>query len=404
MNYRETIDYLFSQLPMFQRVGAPAYKADLSNTLALCDSLGNPQNKFRSIHIAGTNGKGSVSSALASVFASCGYKTGLFTSPHLTDFRERIRVNGEKIPEDYVIGFVKRFREKADPIRPSFFELTTAMAFEYFEQEAVDIAILETGMGGRLDSTNVVEPQFSIITTIGMDHQQFLGDTLEKIATEKGGIIKPGIPVIIAENDTEVEKVLIEIARTREAPVTLVRYQKTGYPTDLKGVYQSENMRTVASAVKLSRKLGYILPEEKVLEGTLNIAKNTGLRGRWEVLGQAPKIIADVAHNESGVARIIEGLRRESFVRLHMVWGMVSDKDAKSILRQLPTSATYYWCKPDVPRGRDAVDLAREALRYSLEGKDYPSVRAAFEAARNDAGLSDLIFVGGSVFVVAEVL
>jgi len=404
MNYEETVDYLFSQLPMFQRIGAAAYKADLSNTLAICELMGNPQNEFRSIHIAGTNGKGSVSSTLASIFASCGYKTGLFTSPHLKDYRERIRINGDMIPEDFVIRFVEKYRREAADLKPSFFELTCAMAFAYFAEEKVDIAILEVGMGGRLDSTNVVTPDISVITSIGLDHQQFLGNTLEEIAAEKGGIIKEGVPVVIGDNTLRVEETLTEIANSRQAQVYFSRSAAAEFTTDLQGSYQRENMRTVSRVIDVARKIGHDLSPECVEKGTMNVKRNTGLRGRWELLGEKPRIIADVGHNEGGVRMVVDMLRKQSFVRLHIVWGMVGDKDAKTILSLLPTSASYYWCKPDVPRGKDARELSQEALKYSLEGKEHNSVAAALAAAKEEALDNDLIFVGGSVFVVAEVI
>jgi dihydrofolate synthase/folylpolyglutamate synthase len=405
MDYPETVEYLFSQLPMFQRVGAPAYKADLSRTIALCDLLGNPEKKFKCIHVAGTNGKGSVASALASIFQECGYKTGLYTSPHLKDYRERIKINGQKIPQDFVVGFVENYQQKApDDLKPSFFELTTAMGFAYFAAEKVDIAILEVGLGGRLDSTNVVAPEISVITSVSADHQQFLGDTIEEIAAEKGGIIKESTPVVIGKNDEIVLNTLTNIAGSLKAAVHLVTDRLHIIQTELEGSYQRENMRTVAKTLKVARDLGWQLPEEKVKAGALKVVENTGLRGRWETLDLQPKVITDVGHNLDGVKQVVDMLRRETYVRLHIVWGMVGDKDSKSILAQLPTSATYYWCRPDVPRGKNARELSSEALKFSLEGKVYPSVKVALASAKNDAARNDLIFVGGSVFVVAEVL
>lgn len=404
MDYQETVDYLYSRLPMFQRKGSAAYKADLSNTIALCGLLDTPQKKFKSIHIAGTNGKGSVASALASIFATCGYKTGLFTSPHFKDYRERIRINGEKISEDFVVDFAERNKSATEKLEPSFFELTTAMAFAYFAAEKVDIAILEVGMGGRLDSTNVVSPEISVITNISFDHRQYLGETIAAIAAEKGGIIKENTPVVIGSNAQEAERVLTAMAKTKGAPVHYAQACRDIYLTDLKGSYQKENMRTVAATIAVARERGFTLEENRVREGVLNVTKNTGLRGRWETLSINPRIIADVGHNVAGVEQNIAALRRETYVRLHIVWGMVSDKDATGILSLLPTTATYYWCRPDVPRGKDADQLAGEALKFSLEGKVYPSVAKALAAAKDEAQLNDLIFVGGSVFVVAEVL
>jgi dihydrofolate synthase/folylpolyglutamate synthase len=404
MTYQETVDYLFSQLPMFQRVGAAAYKEDLTNTIVLAEAFGNPEKKFQSVHVAGTNGKGSVAHTLAAIFQSCGYKTGLFTSPHLKDYRERIKINGELIPEDEVIRFVEEYQAKNLELKPSFFELTCIMAFDYFVREEVDIAIIEVGMGGRLDSTNIITPETSIITHIGKDHQQFLGDTLEKIAAEKGGIIKENIPVVIAENTFEARSVLEKIANERKAKRYDVFASSPILETDLKGSYQRENMRTVAMAVRALRDAGWNLPENQVELGAKSVVERTGLRGRWEVIGEMPTIITDVGHNESGVQQVVDYLRKQTYVRLHMVWGMVADKDAKTILSRLPKSATYYWCKPDVPRGKDPEQLAKEGNKHALLGKVYPSVTKALEAAKDEAQLNDLIFVGGSVFVVAEVL
>jgi dihydrofolate synthase/folylpolyglutamate synthase len=404
MDYRQTVEYLFSQLPMFQRVGAAAYKADLSNTIAICELFDNPQNKFKSIHVAGTNGKGSVAHTLAAIFQACGYKTGLFTSPHLKDYRERIKINGEMISEDHVVKFVEKFKNGNHDLKPSFFELTCAMGFSYFAEEEVDIAILEVGMGGRLDSTNVVDPELSVITHISKDHQQFLGNTIELIAAEKGGIIKKGKPVVIAENTFSVREVLEKIAAQQGASQYHVFASSPILETDLKGSYQRENMRTVAMAVTALRERGWSLPQDKVQEGAKSVVLRTGLRGRWEQIGEMPKVITDVGHNEAGVQQVVDHLRRQTYVRLHMVWGMVGDKDARAILALLPKSATYYWCKPDVPRGKEVEELALEANKHALIGKTYPSVSVALETAKKEAQLNDLIFVGGSVFVVAEVL
>ncbi len=404
MTYPEAVDFLFSQLPMYQRIGAAAYKADLSNTIDICESLGNPQHKFKSVHIAGTNGKGSVSSTLASIFAECGYKTGLFTSPHLKDFRERIRINGAMIPEEAVVGFLENYITNLSELKPSFFELTCCMAFEYFAKEKVDVAILETGMGGRLDSTNVVTPELSIITSISMDHQQFLGDTISKITAEKGGIIKPGIHVVISENEAEVIEVLTEQSLSANAHATFVKADDATLQTDLGGIYQQENMRTVQKAVEVLRAIGWNLPENSVENGARNVIKNTGLRGRWEILSKQPKIIADVGHNEEGVRMVVKMLSRQKYARLHIVWGMVGDKDSTSILSQLPKEALYYWCKPDIPRGKAADMLMNEAKTYELNGLAYHSVSAALKAAIDRAHPTDLIFTGGSVFVVGEIL
>lgn len=404
MDYSETVAFLYERLPMYQRVGSAAYKADLSNIIALCNLLDNPQDTFKSIHIAGTNGKGSVASTLASIFATCGYKTGLFTSPHLKDYRERIRINGKKISKDFVVDFVKKFKRDASGLNPSFFELTCAMGFAYFAEAKVDIAILEVGMGGRLDSTNVVHPELSIIASIGLDHEQFLGNTLEKIAVEKGGIIKNGVPLVIGVNDIKIETLLANLAKEKNASFRFARDEKRQYTTDLKGAYQSENMQTVAATIHAARAIGFELDQVCVDRGMRNVAKNTGLRGRWEVLSNEPRILVDVGHNVSGVRRTVEALRGESYAKLHIVWGMVKDKDAQGILRLLPHLATYYWCKADVPRGKDAAELSAEASHFGLKGLAYSSVQSAFLAAKAEAASDDLIFVGGSVFVVAEVL
>lgn len=404
MTYGEAVAFLFSKLPMFQRVGAAAYKSDLSVTIELCKRLGNPERKFKSVHVAGTNGKGSVASTLASIFAEAGYKTGLFTSPHLKDFRERIRINGAMIPEAAVTGFLERNPELIEDLSPSFFELTCAMAFDHFAENHVDIAVLETGMGGRLDSTNVVVPELSVITSIGYDHRQFLGHTLAEIAGEKGGIIKPGRPVVIGENEPEASDVLIRAAEAAGAAFTAVAPTDAGLQTDLGGSFQEENMRTVAAAVKVLRAGGWSIPDRAVTAGAANVKTNTGLRGRWELISDVPRTIADVGHNAEGVAMAAGMLAAESYRLLHMVWGMAADKDADEILALLPKDAVYYWCKPDVPRGKDAELLREEAEKFRLSGKAYPSVAAAYAAARNAADEGDLVFVGGSIFVVGEVV
>lgn len=404
MNYQQTVDYLFSQLPMFQRVGAAAYKADLSNTIALCDLLDNPQNKFRSIHIAGTNGKGSTASTLAAIFQASGYKTGLFTSPHLKDYRERIKINGKEVSETFVVDFVAKIKDQAEALKPSFFETTCAMAFAYFAKEKVDIAILEVGMGGRLDSTNVVTPELSVITSISKDHEQFLGNTLGEIAGEKGGIIKPNIPVVIGNNLEEVSQKLKDIAVSKSAPIYYASETVLKLETDLAGNYQQENMLTVGKAVEVMRNQGWSLPQDKVVYGAKNVRAISGLHGRWEILDKNPKIIADVGHNVGGVTQNMAMLAKEKFKHLHIVWGMVGDKDAKNILSLLPKEANYYWCKPNIPRGKEVGELAQEGRSHGLKGKTFNSVSKALEAAKINAKSDDLIFVGGSVFVVGEVI
>lgn len=406
MTYQECLDWLFSQLPMYQRTGGAHYKIDLSKTLQLMELLDHPERKFRSIHVAGTNGKGSVSHMLAAIFQKSGFKTGLYTSPHLKDFRERVRINGEMISEEAVVSFVEKYQQKFTELQLSFFEMGSGLAFQYFADEKVDIAILETGMGGRLDSTNVVTPELSIITNISLDHTQFLGDTKAKIAFEKGGIIKPGIPVVIGERDPETDRVFEEIAAERKSEIFFAEDlipMKEVDKLDLKGVYQKKNLRSVMAAVDRLQALGFDI-SENAEEALQNVKKLTGLRGRWEQIGENPKIICDTGHNEAGVKLIMEQLGKESFRKLHIVWGMVGDKDSASVLKLLPKDAHYYWCRPDIPRGKDAHELKNEADGYGLAGIIYPSVQAALAAAKKEAAPEDMIFVGGSTFVVAEAL
>lgn len=431
MNYPQTLEYLFSQLPMFQRIGAAAYKADLGNTLALIDILGHPERKFKSIHVAGTNGKGSVSHLLASILQEAGYKTGLYTSPHLKDFRERIRINGKMIPKGFVTQFVASHRRSFKQVHPSFFEYTAVMAFDYFARENVDIAILETGMGGRLDSTNVVMPLLSIITNIGLDHTAFLGGTLERIAIEKAGIIKPGIPVVIGETHELTSQVFRLKAREMKAPIVFADQHcqvvkssagkgKTGPATwiitydgkspleglkcPLGGNYQARNLATLIMAIEELKKQGFVIGDRQVRSGIEKVEGNTGLQGRWQVIGDKPRIICDVGHNETGIRYILEQLQEENHRQLHWVFGLVNDKDSEGILKLLPKDAIYYFCKANIPRGKDASELQREAKYHGLNGDIYATVSDAFQAAKRNAGPEDLIFVGGSTFVVAEVL
>lgn len=406
MTYQECLDWLFTQLPMYQRVGGAAYKADLSNTHKLMELLDHPENKFKSVHVAGTNGKGSTSHMLAAIFQKAGYKTGLYTSPHLKDFRERIRINGEVIREKDVVAFVENYKSKFESIGLSFFEMTVGMAFQYFADEKVDIAIVEVGMGGRLDSTNVVTPELSIITNISLDHTQFLGNTLAKIAVEKGGIIKPNTPVVIGERHPETDPVFEELAVAKNAPLAfaedLIPIRELD-ELDLKGIYQKKNIRTVLAAVQQLEAKGHQL-EASLKEALQNVSKITGLRGRWETLSARPRIICDTGHNEAGVKLIVEQLAKETFDKLHIVWGMVGDKDITSVLKLLPKDATYYWCKPNIPRGKDALELQTEASAISLNGDVYDSANSALEACKKAASANHLIFVGGSTFVVADVI
>lgn len=406
MNYAETLAWLYAQLPMYQRIGSVAYKADLTNTLHLDEHLSHPHLHFPCIHVAGTNGKGSVSSMLASVLQEAGYKTGLYTSPHLKDFRERIKINGQCIPEKDVVEFVENHRGFFESHSLSFFEMTVGLAFDYFKKEKVDIAVIEVGMGGRLDSTNIIQPILSVITNIGFDHMQFLGDTLPKIAKEKAGIIKENIPVVIGEYHPETFSVFDETAREKKA--TLFRAFDTdtfGYTTDLKGIYQKNNLKTALKSLEvLTSHSRFKISETNKVRGLQNVIKNTGLTGRWQILQQQPKIIADTAHNAEGLRYVLEQLKNEKAKHLHLVLGFVKDKDLQTVLPLFPKKAHYYFCKPNMPRGRDAEEVKAIFNSFKLAGKTFASVQEALEAAQKNAKPTDVIFVGGSTFVVAEVL
>lgn len=405
MTYATTLAYLYEQLPMFHRIGKAAYKANLDNTHVLMELLRHPEQGLRCVHIAGTNGKGSTSHMLASVLQEAGYRTGLYTSPHLKDFRERVRVDGAMIPEERVIHFVEAHREAFDLIKPSFFEWTVALAFDHFRMEQVDIAVIETGLGGRLDSTNVVTPEVSVITNIGWDHADLLGGSLEAIASEKAGIIKPGVPVVIGEATNAVAEVFRHKALVQEAPITFVDHTRPlPYAIELQGVHQERNARTVLEAIVHLIAKGWAIPEEAVAKGLVNTTRNTGLRGRWETIGHQPLTIVDVGHNADGMRAVKEQLMRTPHAHLHLVLGCVNDKDLGRFLAELPKAATYYFCKADIPRGLDAAELQEQAAQFSLAGSAYPSVAAAFSVARARARSGDLVLVTGSVFVVAEVL
>ena len=428
MNYRETLDYLYNRLPMFTRDGAAAYKKDLTNTLVLCSSLGDPQHQFRSVHIAGTNGKGSCSHALAAILQVSGYKTGLYTSPHLVDFRERIRINGQMIPEKKVIDFVESNKSTIELIQPSFFEVTVALAFEYFASEKVDIAVIETGLGGRLDSTNVVNPLLSVITNIGKDHTNMLGDTLGEIAGEKAGIIKKGVPVVISEYQEEVADVFRKKAaetgselifassclhvnaverdmaqQTIEVGAKDIRDTIT-YEFDLLGTYQSKNLLGVLAAVDQLRSLGWSLPQDSVQAALSKVRKLTGLRGRWEVLGHSPLLVCDTGHNADGWKEVMQNINRTPHHNLHLVLGVMADKDLDEMLPVLPLEAKYYFCQVDLPRAMPARELAQKAEAYGLLGQYYDNVLAATAEALKMADSQDLIFVGGSTFIVGDLL
>ncbi|MFZ4521546.1 MAG: bifunctional folylpolyglutamate synthase/dihydrofolate synthase [Bacteroidales bacterium] len=431
MTYSQTIEYLFARLPMYHRVGAQAYKANLDNTVALCNLLENPQDHFKAIHITGTNGKGSVSHMLASILQAAGYRTGLYTSPHLVDFRERIRVNGKMISKRFVTSFVGKYRGQYECFEPSFFELTVGMAFEYFRQQKVEIAVIEVGLGGRLDSTNIITPVLSVITNVSLDHMQFLGDTHEKIAAEKAGIIKPGIPVIIGETQQDTTAVFQEKALSCHSEIhfadqsfradnfrltgkysgsqTMDIYQEnkpylTGLISPLCGMYQRKNILTAVSACEKLTMLGIQLPASIIRTGIKEVISRTGFSGRWQVLARKPLTICDTGHNEGGLREVLAQIAATPHVHLHFVFGVVNDKHLAPILKMLPGGATYYFCKPDIPRGLDGAELQRSAVEAGLSGICYPTVKSALRAAQNAANQDDLVFVGGSTFVVAEVV
>ena len=424
MTYQETITYLFESAPLFQQVGAGAYKEGLATTHALDEHLGHPHTRFRTLHVAGTNGKGSCSHTLAAILQSAGYKVGLYTSPHLVDFRERIRVNGEPVTEEYVIRFVEEHRAFFEPLHPSFFELATAMAFNYFAEQQVDVAVIEVGLGGRLDCTNIIRPDLCIITNISPDHTQFLGSTPAAIAGEKAGIIKRGVPVVIGEQTEETHPVFLRKAEAEAAPLTFAdeeplvlsssatdeggrTYTTLPYGTltgDLGGLYQEKNTNTVLHALSRLTELGYTLPEEAVRKGFARVCALTGLQGRWQRLGSHPAIVCDAGHNVGGIAYVTEQLRRQTFRRLHIVFGMVSDKDIRAVLALLPTDATYYFTRASVKRAMDAEALRDLAATFGIHGTCHPSVSAALQAAREAATEEDFIFIGGSCFIVADLL
>ena len=426
MNYEQAVHYLYNKLPMFTRMGAKAYKADLTNTIALCTYLGNPQNKIKTVHIAGTNGKGSTSHMLAAIFQKCGYKTGLYTSPHLKDFRERIKVNGEMITENFVTEFVEATKSFSEEINPSFFELTFVMALEYFVYYNVDIAIIETGLGGRLDSTNVITPEVSIITNIGYDHTDILGDTLEKIAFEKAGIIKEKVPVIIGETKFETKRVFLDKAEEKNAPVFFAQEKYkvvsanylneklllevndvgknsvSGYLLDLPGLYQAKNFLTVLTATDILKE-NFSLTDTNIKQAVDHVKKLTGLHGRWEIISRHPLIILDVAHNVDGIQQLVNQIQISSYNNLHIIFGMVKDKEIEKVLALLPKQASYYFTRAQIPRALPENELLERADKFRLKGNAYSEVNEALEAARNNASADDLIIVCGSVFVVGEV-
>ncbi len=427
MTYQQTIDYLFSRLPMFSRIGAAAFKKDLTNTIKLCSYLGDPQKKFKSIHVAGTNGKGSVSHMLAAILQTAGYKTGLYTSPHLKDFRERIKVNGIMVEEEFVIDFTERMKSLVEEIEPSFFEITVAMAFEYFAIQKVDIAIIEVGLGGRFDSTNIIIPELSVITNIGWDHMNMLGDSLEKIAYEKAGIIKENIPVVIGEVLPETKTVFQKIAEEKKAPLTIASQKRQTvnwnwekhelivevaeqhqidhkiYHLDLIGIYQVKNLLTVLEACSQLYQKGWRTDELIVQKALQHVKKLTGLHGRWEVIHQSPQVVLDVAHNIDGMKQIVEQIELTEPHHLHIIIGMVKDKEVEKILSILPIEATYYFTKAQIPRAIPEDELAVKAKLLGLNGHAFPDVNLSLENAMQQAENDDLIIVCGSVFLVGEV-
>jgi dihydrofolate synthase/folylpolyglutamate synthase len=428
MNYEQTIDYLFTRLPMFSHIGAAAYRKDITNTIKLCAYIGNPHTKFKSIHIAGTNGKGSTSHMLAAILQTAGYKTGLYTSPHLRDFRERMRINGEMIDAGFVVDFTQRIQPAIEAIAPSFFEITVAMAFDYFAQQGVDIAVVEVGLGGRLDSTNIITPELSVITNIGWDHMNLLGNSLPEIATEKAGIIKPGIPVIVGEVLPETKAVFETIAAAQKAPLIIAsqaRYvadwqyqhhelvvqvaeteladERDTWHLDLPGFYQTKNLLTVLEAVKQLQRKGWKITSEQVHKALKQVKRTTGLHGRWELIGQNPAVILDVGHNEDGFRQITAQLELTEHHQLHIVIGLVKDKEIGKVLAQLPKEAVYYFTRAQIPRALPQEQLAEKANAIGLEGHHYPDVNTALKAALHKTDKRDLVLVCGSVFVVGEV-
>lgn len=428
MNYKETLDWMFAQLPMFQRKGQAAYKANLNNTLALDEHFSHPHKKFKTIHVAGTNGKGSVSHMIASCLQEAGYKTALYTSPHLKDFRERIRVNGECVSESFVQNFIGDNREIFEDLHPSFFEMTVAMAFKYFEEQEVDYAVIETGLGGRLDSTNIINPEISIITNISPDHTALLGDTVEKIAFEKAGIIKKETPVVIGEYDSLVSNVFEEKAKKNNAELLyaseLFLIKNSSFNKDerkmdvycgdnvrfkdlkssLVGAYQEKNIPTVLAAIDILKKKGLILEDDNIYKGIKNVVVNTSIMGRWQILNKEPLTICDTAHNEAGISSVLAQIKQISFNHLHIVFGMVSDKSIDKVLSMMPKDAIYYFTKASIPRAMNEEDLQALASKYNLVGNTYKTVLEAVEVVNKKAKDNDLIYIGGSTFIVAEIV
>ena len=406
MNYTETLDWMFNRLPMYQNIGKSAYKEDLTNTILLTNYLGNPEKNLKYIHVAGTNGKGSTSHLLASILQEAGYKVGLYTSPHLKDYRERIKINNVEISEDFVIDFIQKHQLFFESNELSFFEMTVGLAFDYFEKSKVDIAIIEVGMGGRLDSTNVITPLISVITNIGLDHTQFLGNTLSLIANEKAGIIKPNIPVVVGEYNSETKPVFLAKANTEKSDIYFASdLISEVYDCALLGDYQVSNVKTVIQTIKVLKQQNvFEVYEENIKNGLLNVIKNTNLQGRWHELQKNPLVICDTAHNEHGLKIVLNQIEKQNFKQLHFVFGVVNDKDLDKILPLFPKNAKYYFCKPNIPRGLEANILLEKCLEFGLTGILNNSVATAYEKALTEADPNDMIFIGGSTFVVAEIL
>ena len=406
MNYKETLDWMFNKLPLYQTQGATAYRKDITNTVLLAKHLGNPEHYLKCIHVAGTNGKGSTSHLLASVLQESGYKVGLYTSPHLKDYRERITINGKPISEKYVCEFINKNTSFFEANELSFFEMSVGLAFEYFVKEKTDINIIEVGMGGRLDSTNIITPLISVITNIGLDHTQFLGTTLEAIAFEKAGIIKSNIPVVIGEYVAETRAVFLDKASNTNSEIYFASdLIQDDYPSALLGDYQIQNKKTVLQTLKvLQEKQLLTISDNDIKKGFLNVVKNTNIQGRWQQLGENPKVICDTAHNAHGLSIVLSQLKKEQFEQLHIVLGVVNDKDLEEILPLFPKNAVYYFCKPNIPRGLEASILSAKAAEFNLVGEIYNSVSNAYQKAMKNASPKDLIYIGGSTFVVSEIL
>ncbi len=428
MTYQQTLDYLFARLPMFQRVGAAAYKANLDNTNKIVELLGKPHQKLKCVHVAGTNGKGSSSHMIASVLQQAGYKTGLYTSPHLIDFRERIKINGKMISKNYIVDFVEKYKEEFEKIEPSFFEWTVGLAFDYFAKEEVDVAVIEVGLGGRLDSTNVITPKVSLITNISYDHMNLLGDTLEKIAAEKAGIIKARVPVVVSQYQSESGPLFNAVAKELKTAVQFadknykvidhtlkddylntnilnkVKNTSINLELDLTGTYQLKNVLGVLNTLDVIEKSGFIIEETDIKKGLKQVVKNTGLEGRWQTISEKPLMIADTGHNEDGIKNVIANLKTIEYSHLHFVFGTVNDKDVSKILELLPKEATYYFTKANIPRALDENELFEKAQKLKLKGKAFSSVKSAIEAAKKAVKKNDLILIGGSTFIVGDAL